>query len=209
MSDVRFTMGLDLGQTRNYTAMVVLRREWHAATAVDFITSGTRGYQGEWKHTLVRTERVSLGTPYPRVVEWVKTVAKEYGEALGTVVVDASGVGSAVVDALRRAELGVRLVGVVITGNQASGAGRGSGVTAVGYQLVSRTELLTGLQMAVQAKRFFRWIVRGAGSGEALRRELSGLRVIDGGAGGFSKGKNQQDDLAFALALAVWWGLRG
>jgi hypothetical protein len=203
MTDVRYTMGLDLGQTRNYTAMVVMARQWHAATAVDFIASGTRGYQGEWKYSLVRVERVSLGTPYPRVVEWVKSVAKEYGDQLASVVVDASGVGSAVVDALRRAELGVRLVGVVITGNQACPPGRGSGVTPAGYQTVSRAELLTGLQMAVQAGRFEVDRPR-CREWDALRRELSGLR-LDGGA---SKGKKTQDDLAFALALAIWWGLR-
>jgi hypothetical protein len=32
---------------------------WQAATAAEFIASGTRGYQGEWKHTLVRTERLT------------------------------------------------------------------------------------------------------------------------------------------------------
>ena len=203
MSNVFYTMGLDLGQTRNYTAMVVLERVWHAATAADFIASGTRGYQGEWKYTLVRTERISLGTPYPRVVEWVKSVAKEYGDQLATIVVDASGVGSAVVDALRRAELGVRLIGVVITGNQASPPGRGSSITPAGYYTVSRAELLTTLQMAVQGNRFQidrpkckEW--------EALRRELSLLRL----EGGATKGKKSQDDLAFALALAIWWSLR-
>ena len=102
MTDARYTMGIDLGQTRNYTAMVVMEHVWQAATPQEFIASGTRGYQGEYRHTLVRAERVSLGTPYPKIVEWVKTIAKEYGDQL-TIVVDASGVGSAVVDALRRA----------------------------------------------------------------------------------------------------------
>ena len=203
MTDIRYTMGLDLGQSRNYTAMTVMRREWHGATASDFIASGTRGYAGEYRYTLVRVERVSLGTPYPRVVDWVKTVAKEYGDEMATLVVDASGVGSAVVDALRKAELGVRLVGVVITGNQASPAGRGSCVTAAGYQTVSRAELLTGLQMAVQGAKFVVDRPR-CKEWEALRRELSLVRL----EGGVSKGKKSQNDLAFALALAVWWGLR-
>ena len=202
MRDVRYTMGLDLGQTRNYTAMVVMERVWHAATAAEFIASGTRGYQGEWKYTLVRAERVSLGTPYPRVVEWVKAVAKEYGDEL-TIVVDASGVGSAVVDALRRAELGVQLVGVVITGNQASPPGRGTGVTPAGYYTVSRAELLTGMQMAVQVRRFEVDRPR-CREWEALRRELSIVRL----EGGVTKGKKSQDDLAFALALVIWWGMR-
>jgi hypothetical protein len=203
MPDIRYTMGLDLGQTRNYTAMVVLERQWSGATARDFISSGTRGYQGEWKYTLVRVERVSLGTPYPRVVDWVRSVAREYGEELASIVVDASGVGSAVVDALRRAELGVRLIGVVITGNQACPPGRGGNLTLAGYQTVSRAELLTGLQMAVQSNRFAVDRPR-CREWDALRRELSALR-LDGGT---SKSSKSQDDLAFALALAIWWGMR-
>ena len=157
MTDVVYTMGLDLGQTRNYTAMVVMKRVWQPATAAEFISSGGRGYQGGHRYTLVRVERVSLGTPYPRVVDWVKTVAKDYGDELTSIVVDASGVGSAVVDALRKAEIGVSLIGVVITGDQASPAGTGSGVTAARFE--------------VDRPRCREW--------DALRRELSvgGWRV--------------------------------
>ena len=196
---VRYTIGLDLGQSRNHTAMAVMKREWIPATASDFIASGTRGFTGEYRHTLVGAERLSLGTPYPRVVGWVKTVAAGLGGEMGAIVVDASGVGSAVMDLLRRAEMGVRLVGVVITGNQATPAPGSGGRTAAGYQTVSRTELLTKLQVAVQDEQFK--VDRGrCRDWEALRQELSLVR-LDG------KGSSQ-DDLAFALALAVWWGVR-
>ena len=201
MTDARYTMGIDLGQTRNYTAMVVMERVWKAATPQEFIASGTRGYQGEHIYTLVRTERLSLGTSYPRVVEWVRTVAKEYGDQLATIVIDATGVGSAVFDALQRADLGkARLVGVVITGNQASAVGRGATVTRAGFYTVSRAELLTGLQMAVQSG-WFQVDRPKCREWDALRRELSVLR-LEGKSG------KQQDDLAFGLALVVWWGVR-
>ena len=196
--DVRYTIGLDLGQSRNYTAMVIMKREWFRATPEEFIASGARGLQGEYRHTVVGAERVSLGTPYPRVVSWVKSVAAGLGGSLGSIVVDASGVGSAVMDLLRRAQMGVRLVGVVITGSQASGAS-GAGMTAAGYQTVSRTELLTKLQVAVQ-DGWFRVDRPRCREWEALRRELSVVRLEGGGPG--------QDDLVFALALAVWWGVR-
>ena len=100
-------------------------------------------------------------------------------------------------------EIGQRLIGVVITGNQATPPGRGGSITPAGYQTVSRAELLTTLQMAVQADRFEVDRPR-CREWEALRRELSILRL----EGGFSKGKKSQDDLAFALALAIWWGMR-
>jgi hypothetical protein len=118
-------------------------------------------------------------------------------------VVDASGVGSAVMDLIRRAEMGVRLIGVVITGNQASpSAAAGSGGRpAAGYQTVSRTELLTRLQVAVQDQRFRIDCAR-CRECDALRRELTVLRLEAGTA----KSRASQDDLAFALALALWWG---
>ncbi|HEY3841203.1 MAG TPA: hypothetical protein VGL72_31745, partial [Bryobacteraceae bacterium] len=127
---------------------MVLVRVWYQATGAEFIVSGSRGYNGEYRYTVVGAERLALGTPYPRVVGWVKSVAQSYGgAAAGDVVVDASGVGSAVMDALRRAEIGIPLIGVVITGEQASG-----GRTA-GYTTVSRGGLLTKLQMMIQERR--------------------------------------------------------
>lgn len=196
--DVRYTIGVDLGKSRNHTALVVLKRAWHPGTAAEFIASGTRGYQGEYRHTLVGAERLSLGTPYPRVVSWVKSVAAPLGEELGTIVVDASGVGSAVMDLLRRAEMGVRLMGIVITGEQACSPS-GGGLTEAGYTTVSRAELLTKLQVAVQEVGF-RVDRPRVKEWEVLRRELSLLRLDRKGSA--------QDDLALALALAVWWGLR-
>jgi hypothetical protein len=202
--DARYTIGLDLGQSRNHTALAVMKRVWVQATAAEFIASGARGYQGEYRHTLVGAERLSLGTPYPRVVSWVKSVAAGFGNEMGAVVVDASGVGSAVMDLLRRAEMGVRLVGVVITGNQATpppGSGGSHGRTAAGFETVSRTELLTKLQVAVETKQF-RVDRKQCREWDAMRRELSTLRLDGGGPA------KAQDDLAFALALAVWWGVR-
>jgi hypothetical protein len=197
--DLRYTIGLDLGQARNHTALVVLERVWYQATGAEFIVSGSRGYNGEYRYTVVGAERLALGTPYPRVVGWVKSVAQSYGGAVGDVVVDASGVGSAVMDALRRAEIGIPLIGVVITGEQASGPA-GGGRTAAGYTTVSRTELLTKLQMMIQERRF-RVDKAKCGEWDALRRELMVLRME-------GKSRGAQDDLAFALALAVWRGVR-
>jgi len=179
--------------------MAVMEQAWHAATAQDFIASGTRGYTGEYRYTAVGADRLSLGTPYPRVVSWVKSVAAGLGDRLREIVVDASGVGSVVMDHLRKAEMGVQLVGVVITGEQACAPG-GSGRTSAGYLTLSRTELLMKLQMAVQGGKFRIDRAR-CREWEALRRELSTVRLESGP-------KKEQDDLAFALALAVWRGLR-
>ena len=83
--DLRYTIGLDLGQSRNHTALVVMERVWHQATVAEFIASGTRGYNGEYRYTVVGAERLALGTPYPRVVSWVKSVAESYGGTLSDI----------------------------------------------------------------------------------------------------------------------------
>ena len=199
--DVRYTMAVDLGKVRNYTAMVVLERTYQAATAAEFIRSGSAGYGGGYRYVVVKAERLALGTPYPMVWEWVKRSAREFGDELGAIVVDANGVGSAVMDELRMAGLGVSLIGVVSTGDQTVGGGK---TVAGGFRSLSRSELLTRLQVAVQAERF-RVDVAKCKEWEALRRELSEVRL----EGGRTKGGKVQDDLAMALALAVWWGMQG
>jgi len=176
-----------------------MERVWHQATVAEFIASGTRGYNGEYRYTVVGAERLALGIPYPRVVSWVKSVAESYGGTLSDVVVDASGVGSAVMDGLRRADIRMPLVGVVITGEQATGPS-GGGRTTAGYTTVSRTELLTKLQVMIQERRF-RVDKARCREWDALRRELMVLRLE-------GKSRGAQDDLAFALALAVWRGVR-
>jgi hypothetical protein len=71
---------------------------------------------------------------------------------------------------------------------------------AAGYETVSRVELLTALQLAIQARRLEIAMTR-CNEWEALARELEVLRLE-------GKSPGAQDDLAFALGLAVWWGLR-
>ena len=194
---VRYTIGVDLGKQRNHTAMAVMKREWHQATVQEFIASGTQGYQGEYRYTLVGADRLALGTPYPMVVQWVKSIAEPLGAELGSIVVDATGLGSAVMDEFRKVRMPVRVQGIVITGDQAVG-GLG-GTTSAGFRTVSRTELLTKLQLMIQNKAFQVDRPR-CREWEALRKELSLLRLDRKGPG--------QDDLALALALAIWWGMR-
>ena len=199
-NQLTYFIGLDLGQTRNYTAMAVIERRWHQATVNEFIQSGSRGYNGEYRYRVVGLDRCSLGTPYPAVVDWVKARLREYPTAnIQSLVVDATGVGSAVVDLLKRAKLGINLIGTVVTGNQAVPVGAGNS-TAAGYYTVSRTELLTGLQVAIQTQQVS-VVMSACREWEALSRELVLLRLEGKRAG-------VQDDLAFALSLAVWWGLR-
>ena len=148
---------------------------------------------------MVGSDRLALGTSYPRVVQWVKEVADQYRKDLGWIVVDATGVGSVVMDLFHQANLPVRPIGLTVTPEHTSGPGGGSRPSG-SYQTVSRMDLLTKLQLAIQEKKF-RVDTGKCREWDALRQELAGLSLE-------GKRRSGQDDLAFALALAVWQGLR-
>ena len=190
-----YFFGLDLGTTRNHTALVVLEKKWRMGTADEFVASANHCYHGEWVYRVVKADRVELGKTYTEIAHWVKDeIGKYWRPFYKTLVMDATGVGSAVRDLLRDMELGATIVSVVITGGAAAGyRSNGNGVH------VSRPELLTSLQTSVEGKKFS--ISRECKEAEALMREMIALRLQ-------GKPENEQDDLAFALALAVWWGLK-
>jgi hypothetical protein len=195
--DFWYCVGIDLGKERNHTAMVVLECRWYQATANEFISSGGRAFQGEYRYRVVGVDRCPLGTPYTAVVEWIKRLLEKYAPNVSYIVVDATGCGIPVMDFLKKAKLGASLIGTIVTSSHTT---PGGGTTGSGHRTLSRTELLIGLQIAIQARKFT-IATKLCHEWDALSRELVHLR-LEGKRPGF------QDDLAFALALVVWWSLR-
>ena len=107
-----------------------------------------------------------------------------------TVVVDGTGVGPPVVDMLRRAGMTCSVIPILITG----GAKPSTGL-AGGYESVPRSVLLTALQVLVQQGRLR--VAPGCREAQTLRRELLGLKLV-------GPGSEEHDDLAIAVALAIW-----
>ena len=188
-------IGLDLGQSRDFTAIAVAERAeltgaWDAVAFAHRKVISLR---------LRYLSRVALGTPYPEIVE-------EVGEITGSaelaghchLVVDATGVGRPVVDLLRQARLGCRIMPVVITA--------GNGETQVnGYYGVPKRDLIIGLQVMLQQRKL--QIAAGMEYGEALVREMAEMRVKVTASGHEQYGvwrEGEHDDLVFAVALACW-----
>src|SRR4051812_33604433 len=108
-----FFVGLDLGQSQDYTAIAVVERaEW--AGDFDPVVFADKK---EVRLRLRYLEGVPLGTPYPEVGERVGRVVRG-PELAGQchLVVDATGVGRPVVDLLRRARFNCNLMPALITG---------------------------------------------------------------------------------------------
>jgi hypothetical protein len=187
-----YTVGLDLGQAADFTALAVL--EWPLVS----VTAQTPPY------ALRHLRRFPLGTAYTRIVP---EVAALLGQAplAGSVklVADQTGVGRAVVDMLRRAApCGV--VPVTITG--------GSAVTEAedGSWHVPKKELVTCLQVLLQGRRLL--VGRSLPEAGTLVRELENFRVKITAAAHETFGawrEGQHDDLVLAAALACWWAERG
>src|SRR4051794_10248892 len=92
----RVTLGLDLGQRMDFTALVVVEAERR---------QDARGRR-EVHHTVRLVERLPLGTSYPdvaaRVVQATSAIERKTGTA-PILYLDATGLGTPVFDALQAA----------------------------------------------------------------------------------------------------------
>ena len=134
-------------------------------------------------------EAIPLGTSYDGVARRIWEIAEESGAS--EVWMDGTGVGVAVEEMVRQrkpAGLKCLLRAVTITSGQ-----------TVSQTSVPRRELMTRLAVEWQEGRVK--VATGLSRWPDLRKELLGLD-------GQGRKKNQRDDLALGLALAVW-GLTG
>jgi hypothetical protein len=185
-----FFIGLDLGQTRDFTALAVLERR----APTDAGAAAEKPY-----YALRHLHRFPLGTPYTEIVPAVAALTSKGRLSGSPVVVDQTGVGRAVVELLRRACGWV--VPVTITGGHAVGAAEG------GSFHVPKKELVTGLQVVLQSRRL--GIARRLPEASKLVRELQQFQVKITAAANEAFGvwrEGQHDDLVLAVALACWWG---
>jgi hypothetical protein len=183
-------IGLDIGKARDPTAIVIVKRVDRRLAWMAPVFDGL---------ILCYAERVPLGTSYPQVVEHVrKIVTHEKLRGQCVLVVDATGVGSPVVDMLRAARLGCEIVAVVITG----------GETASGEN-VPKKDLLAGVQVLLEKRELkIAPTLKEAG---ALVRELTDVKMAAGSKGRVrmgADGPGEHDDLVVALGLAVWRAMR-
>lgn len=190
-----FTIGLDLGQRQDFSAIAVVQRR-----------DERRAYTTSVFHSMALRliERVPLGTPYPMVVERVREMVDNPAlEGQCRVVVDATGVGAPVVDLLRAADLGCEICAVTITGGDkevANGSARG-----VTRWSVPKRDLISGVEMLLE-KRELR-IAKDMKDAGTLIRELMDMQQVTKTNGRVRMGADgcgQHDDLVIALALACW-----
>ncbi len=220
-----YYVGLDLGQSRDYSALAVVEEplwiadRWSPAHGVHLEPGWTspadlepwaaeralwHNYYNGRPHDpplLVRhLERFPLGTPYTVVTKRVKDLlaSEPLRDRRVALEVDKTGVGAAVVDAFRQA--GLHPIPISIHGgDRVSVEPRG------GFRCPKR-DLVGAAQVLLQSGRLK--IAAGLELAETLRQELRNFRVkIDPRTAHDSYShwrEGEHDDLVLAVALAVW-----
>jgi hypothetical protein len=190
---MQFFMGLDLGQTTDPTALVIVERP-KLLKPTDLPTYGVRYLQ-----------RFKLGTSYTDIVEHVRQiVARPILKGSGSIlVVDQTGVGRAVVDLMRAQPLGVGMIPVTIT------AGQQTTIVEDGAYHVPKKDLVSTLQVLLQNRRLK--IAPKLPEAATLEKELQNFKVkitpaINEVFGCWREGVH--DDLVLAVALACWFAER-
>lgn len=190
-----YFVGLDLGQSRDHSALAIVERAELFLDEVDFVTYERKR---RTRYRIRHLERLPLRTPYPDVVARVRAVT--HAGALArrcTLVMDATGVGAPVLDLLRRAGLTCAIEPVILTGGDREQFGGG-------LWRVPKRDLLMGLRVMLEKKEL-EMSRRAPGAG-ALARELGFVEAR--GSGGRERygvwTSGEHDDLVIAAALACW-----
>ena len=185
-----FYLGLDLGQTNDPSAIVIVQR----FDAVD-LHRVLKFHSLRVRHA----QRIPLGTPYPKVVDHVRTIL-QHQELRNNcaIALDATGVGAPVVDMLKAARLGCDITPVKITPGDLQTR---NGST----HNVPKRDLLACVQVLFDRGelKFAHDLVEMG----ALIRELTDFRSTTTSSGHTrlgADGHNEHDDLVIALALACW-----
>jgi hypothetical protein len=173
-----FYISVDLGQSRDFTAVAVVRRIGNPAY-----------YQVKDLH------RFSRGTSYPEIVEKIKSVVKHPYFEPNLLVVDGTGVGAPVVDLFKRD--GLHLIPIIIHG--------GDQITYDKTIRVPKRDLVGVLQVLLQTKRLkIAAVLPDVGT---FVEELSNFQVRISDVGHDSYGvwrEGVHDDLVLAVAMACW-----
>ncbi len=197
-----FFLGLDLGQTKDYTALAIIEPVLPPPSRVIDPESGReRLVEAKERPALhVRhLERFPLGTRYPKIVTAVgeRLHALPEDKKRPRLIVDKTGVGAPVVDLF--VEAGLRPVAITITG-------MGEPTKVPGGWNVPKRDLVSVVQAMLQTSRLR--FAEALPDVTTLTSELTNFQYKITAAANDVYGawrEGQHDDLVLAVALATWF----
>jgi hypothetical protein len=194
------TIGVDLGQSRDPTAIAIVETEklvhcWRDER--DRIAQVVEGVA----HRIRHLERLPLNMPYPLQVAHVRGFMASALLRDPELVIDETGVGRPVCDLFEQD--GLRPARVTITAGLEEG--RGSGPRS---WHVPKITLVSRLQAALHAGDLK--LAPALVEAETLKRELGEFRMrhTATGAAVFGAREGRHDDLVLAVAIGLWWAAR-
>lgn len=206
-----FYLGLDLGQAADYSALAVIEEPIWSTLADRWVSSTTLAREqidsGIWqrwqKHApgkpplwLRQLHRYPLQTPYPSVVaDVIRRLGGSDPRYDAILVVDGTGVGAAVVDMFRFAELPCEMYSVVIHGG-----------VKVERNHVPKRDLISAVQVLLHTERL--QVAKQSEMTQVWAAEMQNYRMklSDAGHDSYSaRGDSKHDDLVLAVALASWF----
>lgn len=177
-----YTVGLDLGQVADYSALVIAER-------LDLAPETPDGRLGE-RRDVIHSQRWALGTSYPSIVADVCALMSEPSLEDASLMVDATGVGRGVMDLF----------------NDATRDGRMAGwAYPVSITATLKKDMVSKVQALLQSGRLL--IAEAMPLADQLERELVGFRAKNSSAGKVTYEAvtaGVHDDLVTALCLAIY-----
>jgi hypothetical protein len=176
---VKYVVGVDLGQTADYTAITILEEREENSYDVRYL------------------ERLR-NTPYPAIVRRLDHLVRRLPEK-PSMAVDATGVGRPVIDMIKDANLPATIYPITLTG--------GDAVTQDGMERhVPKRDVASTIAVLLQTGRLR--IARRLKESEILHRELLNFRVkisLSGHDSYEAWREQEHDDLVLAVGLATWF----
>jgi hypothetical protein len=197
-----FLASLDLGQSGDYTALAILKR--YLVLSGDGLPVRNHKEQTTYKYAIVALERYPFGTSYPTVVAHVSAFLRRPElQPAPRLVIDATGVGRAVVDMFLDDIRGsFEVHPLTITAGDT--VRRDAWFPGVWGYWVPKNELVSSVQAGLGTCRLK--VAPGLKEAETLKRELLDFKVkVTASANEkFNARDGAHDDLVLAVAMAVW-----
>lgn len=188
-------LAVDLGQVQDYTAVALMEHRSRFDHGIKALV-----HEYEIQHL----ERFALGTEYPAIIErlvvmWDQPFMKNHG----TLLIDQTGVGRAVVDMAK--DRGLPPIGVTITG------GNSASYDEIKREYkVPKSELIHALLLLAQSGQLK--ILKNRPEAQMLKDELGTFKIkrsTRSNANTYEAAQEKEhDDLVIAVALAAWLALR-
>jgi hypothetical protein len=192
-----YLVGLDLGQSRDFTALTVVRK---TLSVVNDRPERTEAGQPVYNLLCNHVERFQLGISYPMIVHAVGALLRRPQlDGKPTLILDRTGVGRAVFDLFVQARFPCDLEAVTIT------SGRDVAHTAYQEWSVPKVDLIAATTAALSTGRLK--FVKELPHRDTLISELMDYRVTITSSANevFNAREGKHDDLVLALALPVWY----